>query len=201
MKTVLFVDDDSTLLSTLLLAFTAYRSRFRFLTAQNGKEALTLLKSERIDIVITDLNMPEMDGFELVIWLRFHLPEIPFAVITAYLPEEAGCSLRQLTCNNLILKPFKFDVLLRTVCYLAETPAVPDSDPPVSINTFLDIVEMKQMTCTLEVFGDNKKRGRIFINEGKRYDAVSDTHAGESAFSEIQNWQNIRVNLSEKADA
>ncbi|MBU4033185.1 MAG: response regulator, partial [Proteobacteria bacterium] len=66
MKKVLVVDDDHGFLLSLQDMCRERVDTFQIVTAGNGKEALTVLSSQPIDLVVTDLKMPEMDGFELV---------------------------------------------------------------------------------------------------------------------------------------
>ena len=54
------------------------------MTASNGLKALDLLQSEKIDLIITDLMMPEMDGLQLIVESRKLNPRIPIAVISGY---------------------------------------------------------------------------------------------------------------------
>ena len=66
MKYVLIVDDEEKLLLTMQAGFEPFKDRFEILTARNGKEAVQLLAATKINLVVTDLKMPEMDGFELL---------------------------------------------------------------------------------------------------------------------------------------
>jgi CheY-like chemotaxis protein len=64
MKKALLVDDDEVFCSHLAEALGKCVQNCRIVTAGNGKEAGKIMESSRIDFVITDLNMPEMDGYE-----------------------------------------------------------------------------------------------------------------------------------------
>ena len=66
MKNVLIVDDEETLLLIIETRFEDYKDQFKVLTASNGKEAIQILESNVIDFVVTDLNMPILDGIELL---------------------------------------------------------------------------------------------------------------------------------------
>jgi YesN/AraC family two-component response regulator len=61
MKCVLIVDDEEQLLLTMQAGFEPYRDRFEVLTARNGKEACALLAATQVNLVVTDLKMPEME--------------------------------------------------------------------------------------------------------------------------------------------
>jgi CheY-like chemotaxis protein len=82
---VLIVDDEEPLLLTIADGLNFYKQRFHLLTATNGMEAVKLLKTiPLIDLVITDLSMPKMDGFELLAYIRRNYPHIPVILMTAY---------------------------------------------------------------------------------------------------------------------
>lgn len=110
MKNILLVDDDIGFL--YMLKFALKYEGLNVVTATNGVEALEVLTKSNFDIMITDLNMPNMNGIELTIAVKQQLPEIPVIMITGdYLPEviesasKAGISL-------ILSKPFKIMNLL-----------------------------------------------------------------------------------------
>ena len=81
-ETILFVDDEESILD---IARTYFKSRgYIVLTASNGREAVNLLDSSRIDCCFTDINMPEMDGLELAEYIRRHDNTVPVVVMTGY---------------------------------------------------------------------------------------------------------------------
>jgi CheY-like chemotaxis protein len=106
MRTVLIADDSKT--SQLLVKTTLQRiPDLAFLTAGDGREALSLLQSEHVDLLVTDINMPEMDGIELVRRVR-EKPDtraLPILIITAKGEESAREKGMTLGANGYILKP------------------------------------------------------------------------------------------------
>jgi len=81
-KRILVVDDQESMRDMLadLLDMMGHQTR----TASGGAEALETLREGPIDLVITDLNMPEMDGMELTKRIKASSPELPVIVITGY---------------------------------------------------------------------------------------------------------------------
>ena len=106
MRTVLIADDSRT--TQMLVKTTLSRiPNLAFLMADNGVEALDVLKSEDVDLLVTDINMPEMDGIDLVRAVR-RLPEratLPILIITAKGEEAARDLGLALGANAYILKP------------------------------------------------------------------------------------------------
>ncbi|MDA8432307.1 MAG: response regulator [Nitrospiraceae bacterium] len=81
---VLIIDDDSSFLLSLSEGLREYEHIFKTFTAENGRIGLDLLHSINADLVVTDLKMPVVDGFEVLAHLAIHFPQIPVIVITAF---------------------------------------------------------------------------------------------------------------------
>lgn len=81
--------------------------------AENGKQALAKLKKEKFDFVITDWNMPEMDGLSLVKAIRSdeELKKLPVLMVTAEAKKENVLEALKAGVNNYIVKPFTPEVL------------------------------------------------------------------------------------------
>lgn len=80
--TVLLVED-SPATQRIQTAAVEAAGRFRALGATNGAEALDLLRKERVDAVVTDLQMPVMDGFQLIAEISTRYPGLPIFVLSA----------------------------------------------------------------------------------------------------------------------
>jgi len=76
--------------------------------AEDGVAALSLLKSRKFDFIVSDINMPNMDGFELLKIVRAdeNLKGIPFLMVTAEAKKEDIVSAAQNGANGYIVKPF-----------------------------------------------------------------------------------------------
>jgi DNA-binding response OmpR family regulator len=78
--TVLLVEDDPALLD--MLGRTLERAGFAVITAVHGIDALAKMRSRRADVVVTDIMMPEMDGFELIRSLHATWPDLPIVAMS-----------------------------------------------------------------------------------------------------------------------
>jgi two-component system sensor histidine kinase and response regulator WspE len=106
MRTVLIADDSKT--SQMLVKTTLQRiPDLTFLTAENGAEALTVVQNSHIDLLVTDINMPEMDGIALVRAVRemHDQSALPILIITAKGEEQARDQGLALGANGYVLKP------------------------------------------------------------------------------------------------
>jgi two-component system chemotaxis response regulator CheY len=115
MAHILVVDDSTTMRQ--MVAFTLTSAGHEVVEAPDGNQALATAKSKKFDLVITDVNMPGMNGIDLVQSLRA-LPECKFIPILV-LTTEAGAELKQKGKNagatGWIVKPFNPEVLLETL--------------------------------------------------------------------------------------
>jgi CheY-like chemotaxis protein/anti-sigma regulatory factor (Ser/Thr protein kinase) len=114
MTKILIVDDtptDQTLVRRLL----EKNADLHAICAKNGKEALALIARESPDVVLTDLQMPEMDGLELVKHVRSDHPAIPVILMTAFGSEEIAIEALRLGAANYVPKKNLAKDLLDTV--------------------------------------------------------------------------------------
>jgi len=103
MPTVLVVDDSSLdrhLAASLLgrragAEVSGQPARFRVLSASNGQEALAAIRQETPDLVLTDLQMPDMDGLKLVQEIRYHFPFLPVVLMTGQGSEDIAIQALQ----------------------------------------------------------------------------------------------------------
>jgi DNA-binding NtrC family response regulator len=103
-KTVLFVDDDEEILRSLErgLLDESYNKLF----AKSGKEALEVIKRNKVQVIVTDMLMPEMNGLELLRIVRKNYPNITSIVLTGYeMDTELINAFNQGEIFKLIPKP------------------------------------------------------------------------------------------------
>ena len=105
---VLIVDDDNTLLKFFKIHLNKFFSRI--VAAKSAKEALTMLREKDIDVVLTDVRMPRMDGLSFMAKVRAYDPTIPVMIISGALDEEQELFV-QGEADGLLRKPFSVDEL------------------------------------------------------------------------------------------
>lgn len=116
MYTVLLVDDEQTILTTLLTSIPWQQFGVdRVLTAPDGASALEQLMNTPVDLLITDIRMPRMDGLELLTHVRQKLPSIHCILLTAYGEFEYARKAIALGVENYLLKPFRQEELEETI--------------------------------------------------------------------------------------
>lgn len=112
-KTILLVDDDASLRRVLVHHLS--EAGYRVLTAVDGKTGLGTFTEEQVDMVITDIQMPEMNGLELLRRISVMSSDAVVLVITAYGSIETAVEAMKLGAYDYITKPFNREELLLTV--------------------------------------------------------------------------------------
>ena len=103
-QTILVVDDEKRLVSLVESYLT--QEGYRVATAHNGKEALTIASREKPDLIILDIMMPEMNGYD---FMRVHRAErdTPIIMLTAKVEDDDKVIGLELGADDYVVKPFK----------------------------------------------------------------------------------------------
>jgi two-component system chemotaxis response regulator CheY len=114
-KTFLIVDDSASMRQ--LIAFTIKDAGYDVLLAENGKDALEKMSHAKVDMVITDLNMPEMDGITFIRELRGKADYkfVPIVMLTTESQEAKKQEGRAAGASGWIVKPFSPSQLMDVV--------------------------------------------------------------------------------------
>ncbi len=114
-KRVLTVDDSQTIRE--MVSFTLKGAGFEVVEAEDGRKALDLLGSTKVDVIITDLNMPNMDGITLIKELRANPAHkfVPILMLTTESQEAKKSEGRGAGATGWIVKPFDPEKLVQVV--------------------------------------------------------------------------------------
>lgn len=108
---ILIVDD--ILMNRILLKEIVFELCNVIIEAENGKEAIDILKKENIDIVLMDIEMPVMNGLETTEYIRNQMPSpkdaLPIIALTAHNPNDFFDSYHNAGFNHLLTKPYSFE--------------------------------------------------------------------------------------------
>lgn len=114
-KTVLIVDDSPTLRRIVKFNMKSVQGLANQLEAGDGKEALSVLNDHKVDLILLDLNMPVMDGFEFLEKAKkdFRFKDIPVIVLTTEGEDESRQKALSLGADEYLTKPFQSPELKR----------------------------------------------------------------------------------------
>jgi two-component system, NtrC family, response regulator PilR len=121
---VLVIDDEPDLLE--LVCLTLSRMGLKTRTAPDLNSARRLLKSERFDLCLTDMRLPDGDGLDLVAWIQENRVTLPVAVITAHGNVESAVRALKLGAFDFVSKPLDLGVLRKLVGSAIRLGAAPD---------------------------------------------------------------------------
>lgn len=90
---------------------------YHCISASNGREALAMLEQARVDLILTDLSMPVLDGYRTTQLIRARpgMESVPIVAVTAFALNDEGEAARQIGCTEYLTKPFKPRQLLEVV--------------------------------------------------------------------------------------
>jgi len=113
MQSILIVDDDLNLCTVLKeeLEEVGYNSNF----VNSGFEAMDFLKNNQVDLVLLDLKMPAMDGFDVLKAIEQNQIKAKVIVLTAYADVKSAIDSAKMGATDFISKPYDFDELLITI--------------------------------------------------------------------------------------
>ncbi len=104
-KNILVVDDEEMI--TDIISMTLEESGYEVTNTNNPETALEILSDKRFDVLITDLNMPQMEGEELIAKAKEKLPSLITIVLTGYGSLESARKVMGAGCDEYLLKPLK----------------------------------------------------------------------------------------------
>ena len=112
-STILVVDDED--IHRLILKRTLENNGYVILAAANGAEGLEIMRTLKVDLAITDLEMAVMDGMEFTKWVKEINPDFPVIIVTAHAANFSPQEILAANVEALIQKPIVPDELLRIV--------------------------------------------------------------------------------------
>lgn len=192
MKTVLLVEDEKLFLASLVEGLKDYHQEFRILTATDGREAIKILEKQAVDLVVTDLLMPVLDGFELIAYIVGRFPELPIIVVTAFSPADTGQQIKGLIFSYL-QKPLDFRTLIEKIRSGLQLNAA-EENSEATLPGYLQLIEMEGKSCTLRVVS-NKREGVLYIKAGEIFNADCGKLTGEAAVLEILSWNDVSLEI------
>ncbi len=110
----ILVVDDELVIREILSDFLTMEG-YQVLTAEDGSVAVEVLARERVNMVISDLKMPQMGGLELLEHIRDHHPELVTLIMTGYGTVESAIEAMKRGAFDYVLKPFKVEEVVHTV--------------------------------------------------------------------------------------
>lgn len=193
MSTLLLADGDPSVRTTLARSLAGYG--FAVIATASVQEAVNVLRSRDVDILVTELALPEADGFALLAHVKQHAADLPTVVLSAADPAAYRERLAELGSPRVLRKPLSVKELVREVrAALSET--VRGSVTGIGLPSLLQMLEWERKTCSVRATGE-AGRGRLDFVAGGLFNAYSYTSGaeGEAAAFEIFSWDDAALEL------
>ena len=140
MGTILIVEDDNLILEALVSLFTENYATDRVLCARNGQVAARIIKQEQVDLVLTDLIMPDINGFDLLEYIQTTKPFLPVFVMTAHGHFEE--QVREMGASMFFKKPLNSEEIIGAVNTVFELFGVDGPQPPKNSHKRMPVLRL-----------------------------------------------------------
>ncbi len=182
MPRVLIVDDEE----ELLFGLSAFLSRggWEVLTAKNSEEALSILKTQPVDIIITDIRMPGESGLTFLQQLKSERKDLKTVVMTAKGSPEMEREVISLGADAYLEKPFDLDYFLRILNKVMTSKGFRGVIQELTLMDILQLLAYESGTALVEV-SSPEGTGKIWIKDGKVVHAEIGDVVGTRAFERI----------------
>jgi len=178
MKSVLIADDDRVLRKLISVSLEKASEELRIFEAEDGQVAIDILEAEKINLVITDINMPRLNGLMVIAYLNVFFPTLPIFVMTAYGTSRLKSKLPE-DRVKFYHKPLTIPDLVSDIqaALAGETPR--QEKASISLLNFLEMVMLEGQNCTVTVEAEGVDPCHLFISRGVLLDAVMGERRGE----------------------
>lgn len=174
MKRILMVDDVAT---NLICAAEVLKSSYDITMARSGKEALLLLKGMTPDLILLDINMPEMDGYQVMEKLKENpdTSEIPVVFLTAELDQESEVKGLKMGAMDFLRKPFEPEVMKSRIDNILQiTDQKKELQSIAQKDSLTDLLNRRYLEGILEQAGE-EDRGYFLLLDLDNFKKVNDS--------------------------
>jgi DNA-binding response OmpR family regulator len=193
-KTLLVVEDDRATLSLYRAGLKGLQG-FKIIMAENGGQALAMLRNEPVHVLVTDLNMPVMDGFNLIAKVSRFYPQVPIIVMTGLDESQHLNTPLQLGAIRILTKPPRLTLLMDAVRAAAQfEPA--GMVRGIGLNSILQLLNWEKKSCTLTVKSE-AGMGLLYLKAGEVVHAAYRADEGLPAAYEILCWDKPDIEFVE----
>ena len=194
MKSVLIADDDRILRKVVVRAMEKAGGPLRVFEAEDGQAAIDILNTEDVGLVVTDINMPRVNGLMLIAYMNVFYTDIPCFVMTSYGTPQMKSKMPH-DLLKFYHKPLDAHELAASAVAVLEGERVSGERQTVSLANFLDMVILEELTCTVTVESEGMDPCHLFIDKGILLDASMGERRGEAAAVEAMSRTDVNFSM------
>lgn len=191
-KSILIVDDEELFRESVVEGAGNFDPSWILRSAGNGAVALELLLEEEADLVVTDLSMPVLDGFQLLAAIRDHHLTPQVIVVSAHATGESQSRLAHLGSLTCISKPVSLPHLFQRFARALSGPR--STVDGITLAGFCQLLEIERHTCLLRAWLDDRIADLVF-RSGELIDARLEGKSGRAAALEILTWRQAHLEV------
>ena len=189
LKKVLIVDDEETLTWSMAKSLSKDKDKYEVMIANNGREALGLLKKGKIDLVISDIRMPDINGLDLLVRIKMEHPQTKVIIMTAYGFSDVQKEANRRGSLFYIEKPFEIsDIRKIIIDLIGKKKGFQGKVFDVQLTDIIQMNCLGRLTTAL-VITRNGEKGVIYFNKGEIIHAECGERKGTDAFYRILSWE------------
>lgn len=190
---ILLVDDDQDLLDLYKEILAQLPSKPEIFTASSGARAMAMMESEPFTLLICDLNMPKMDGLQVLSIVRRKYPDLRTVVLTSVMDEQFRSRVYGLGVDLFWQKPSSNEEIKQLLECLESLIGrdMQTGFRGVQSKSLVDLIQLEclSQTSTVLKITNLPLTGKIWINTGEVIDAETEGFEGEAAFHKILAWK------------
>ena len=190
---ILILDDEQDLLEIYQEILARLPSQPEIRTASTGPDAIAMLENEPFALLLVDLNMPQMDGFQVLAIVRRKFPTLRVVVMTALEDEQFRARAYGMGIDLYLEKPKTGKEIINFVDCIESMLEKNDAGGfrGVQSKTLVDIIQLECLTQSSAILKITSAagEGRIWIQKGEIIDAASGPTLGREAFLEMLRWK------------
>lgn len=196
MKNILIVDSDSIALDLIAGLLKCQGNFFNVLSTGSNREALEIIASKAIDMVVTGLHLSEISNFELLAKIECFHPQIRMIIMTASASMMLRAKAKQ--CKGVILFDQALDIALLVQRIFSELNIdYGGRVRGVSLPSFLQMMELEDHSCSLNIAAKGRT-GWLYLRKGKPIAAEFGKLNGRQAAVQILTWKNVTIDIDYK---
>ena len=140
---ILLVDDDPGLSEVIVMLLE--REGYAALHAATRKQAIAMVEDRELDLIVTDLKLPDGTGLDVIAAVRARRPKLPIIMITSYSSMESAIDALRAGANDYVIKPFDNEEFLRAIARALSDRRTMRGARPLAIEEYIrEVVERFQ---------------------------------------------------------
>ena len=192
---VLIAEDDPNLRQLIGIYLKKLEDKYEFIIVNDGLQAIEIMKKEGLNLLVTDLKMPKIEGLVLISYLNRNFPDIPCIVMTSL----RGTFLKEKLQKDVMFyleKPFTKDIFINAIKDALNCEHISGSLQGISPASFIQLINLDQKTCVCEVERTpDLPKGRLFFKDGQLFNAEYEKFSGEAAAIEMLRFERVTINF------